>query len=134
MKTLLPARLAAAQGLFQRHFRAAGRMIFTAGVVGWDEHEMLRLATRLPASSRQALRTSLAILAEDGAGPEHIVRMTCYVTDIDANIAPAATRSAPPGKAIMGKQLSGDGAGRGQGAWSSRAAKVEIEATAVVPE
>jgi hypothetical protein len=34
----LPARLAAAEGLFQRHGRA-GRMIFTAGVVGWDEHE-----------------------------------------------------------------------------------------------
>ena len=71
--------------------------------------------TTLHGQFAQALRNTLAILAEDGAGPQHIVRMTCYVTDRARIYASRATRSAPHGKRDHGPELSGDGAGRGQG-------------------
>lgn len=59
---------------------ASGRMVFTAGVVGWNEEEKFA-AKDLAGQFRQALLNTRAILAEGGARPEHIVRMTCYVTD-----------------------------------------------------
>ena len=59
---------------------STGRMIFTAGVVGWDEHEAFPEYT-LHAQFVRALMNTLEILAQDGAGPQHIVRMTVYVTD-----------------------------------------------------
>ena len=55
-------------------------MIFTAGIVGWDEHESFPDYT-LHGQFARALTNTLEILAQDGAGPQHIVRMTCYVTD-----------------------------------------------------
>ena len=55
-------------------------MIFTAGVVGWDEHESFPDHT-LHGQFSRALMNTLEILAQDGAGPQHIVRMTCYVID-----------------------------------------------------
>ena len=58
-----------------------GRMIFTAGVIGWNEREML-VSHRLDQQFAQALRNIVAILAEGGAKPEHIVRLTIYVTSI----------------------------------------------------
>ena len=54
-------------------------MVFTAGVVGWDEKEKF-VARDLAGQFRQVVRNTLAILAEGGAGPEHIVRMTWYIT------------------------------------------------------
>ena len=67
---------------------AQGRTIFTAGIVGWNERE--EFAVDLPGQFRQLLLNILAILAEDGAGSEHIVRMTWYLVSRDdyvANIA-----------------------------------------------
>jgi enamine deaminase RidA (YjgF/YER057c/UK114 family) len=61
---------------------AAGRLVLTAGVIGWDETERIA-APDLPGQLRQVLANTLAILAEAGAGPEHIVRMTWYVVDLD---------------------------------------------------
>ena len=58
---------------------ATGRMVFTAGVVGWDTEERF-VAPDLAGQFRQILVNTLAILAEGRAGPEHIVRMTWYVT------------------------------------------------------
>ncbi len=54
----------------------------------------------------------------DGAGPEHIVRMTCYVTSIDEYLA-SAQRDRRGVARDHGQALSGDGAGRGRAAWSS---------------
>lgn len=59
---------------------ASGRMVFTAGVVGWNEEEQF-VAKDLAGQFRQALLNTRAILAEGGAKPSDIVRMTCYVTD-----------------------------------------------------
>ena len=59
---------------------STGRLVFTAGVVGWDEEQRF-VAADFVGQFRQVLKNTLAILAEDGAGPEHIVRMTWYITD-----------------------------------------------------
>ena len=110
---------------------AAGRLIFTAGIIGWDEREML-VSHRIEEQFGQALRTILAILAEDGAGPEHVVRMTCYVTDRDDYIA-RRDELAPVWKSIMGAHYPAMALVEVKGL-VEKGALVEIEATAVVPE
>jgi len=79
MKILQPPGWPRPKG-YSNGISAKGRMIFTGGIVGWDEHESFPDYS-LHAQFARALRNTLAILAEDGAGPEHIVRMTCYVID-----------------------------------------------------
>jgi enamine deaminase RidA (YjgF/YER057c/UK114 family) len=59
---------------------ATGRMIFVAGQVGWDEQEIFR-TDDLVGQVRQSLSNIVAILAEAGAKPEHIVRMNWYLAD-----------------------------------------------------
>jgi enamine deaminase RidA (YjgF/YER057c/UK114 family) len=61
---------------------AEGRLVVTGGVVGWDEHEQFPVGF-LP-QVRQCLLNIRAILAEAGAGPEHLMRLTWYVTDMAA--------------------------------------------------
>lgn len=68
---------------------ASGRMVFTAGVVGWNEEEIF-VAKDLAGQFRQALLNTRAILEEGGAKPSDIVRMTCYVTDKREYLASAA--------------------------------------------
>lgn len=80
MKTLLPPGWPRPKG-YANGISAKGRVIVTAGVVGWDAEERFE-SEDLVSQFRQVLRNILIILAEDGAGPEHIVRMTWYVTDI----------------------------------------------------
>jgi len=110
---------------------ASGRMIFTAGVVGWDEHEHFP-SHRLVDQFEQVLRNTLAILAEDGAGPEHIVRMTCYITDRDEYLS-QRDELAPVWKAVMGSNYPAMALVEVKALVES-AAVVEIETTAVVPE
>ena len=87
MKSLLPPGWPRPKG-YSNGIAASGRTIYTAGVVGWDEHERFA-ATTFPDQFAQALRNIVAILACDGAGPQHIVRLTCYVTSIEAYLAGA---------------------------------------------
>ena len=58
---------------------AEGRMVFVAGQVGWDVHGVF--PDGFAAQFRQTIANTLAVLAEAGAGPEHIVRMTWFVVD-----------------------------------------------------
>jgi enamine deaminase RidA (YjgF/YER057c/UK114 family) len=110
---------------------ASGRLVFTAGVVGWDEAE--RFATLdLGGQFAQALRNVVAVLAEDGAGPEHVVRMTCYVTSVEEYRASLAEIGAA-WRETMGRHYPAM-AVVGVSALVEPEAKVEIEATAVVPE
>lgn len=60
---------------------AEGRLVVTGGVVGWDVTG--RFADGFVAQVRLALENIVAILAEGGAGPEHLVRLTWYVVDMD---------------------------------------------------
>lgn len=81
-KVLQPAGWPRPKG-YANGIAASGRFVFTAGVVGWNEEEKF-VATDLVGQFRQALLNTRAVLAEGVARPEHIVRMTCYVTDIEA--------------------------------------------------
>ena len=82
MKILQPPGWPRPKG-YSNGISARGRLIVTGGIVGWDESESF-VSDTLAGQFAQALRNIVAILAEDGAGPEQIVRMTCYVTDIEA--------------------------------------------------
>ncbi len=130
MKILQPAGWPRPKG-YSNGISARGRMIFTAGIVGWDEHESFPYYT-LGGQFGQALQNVLAVLAEDGAGPEHLVRMTVYVTDIDAYRANLG-EIGQAWKEIIGRYYPAM-ALVGVTALVEPAALVEIEATAVVEE
>jgi len=72
---------------------AEGRLVVTGGVVGWDAAS--RFADGFVAPVRQAFENIVAILAEGGAGPEHLVRLTWYVVDMDEYVT-NLKRSAKP--------------------------------------
>src|SRR5215469_5976126 len=59
---------------------AAGQVIFVAGQIGWDAQG--RFAEGMAGQVRQALANIVTVLAEAGAGPQHVVRLTWYVTDM----------------------------------------------------
>jgi enamine deaminase RidA (YjgF/YER057c/UK114 family) len=59
---------------------ARGELVFVAGQVGWDETGTFR-AQDFVGQVRQCLENTLAVLSEAGAGPEHVARMTWYITD-----------------------------------------------------
>ncbi|MGL4974709.1 MAG: RidA family protein [Bosea sp. (in: a-proteobacteria)] len=61
---------------------AEGRFVLTGGVVGWDEKE--QFVDGFVPQVAQVLRNIMAILKAGGAGPEHLMRLTWYVTDMDA--------------------------------------------------
>lgn len=108
---------------------AEGRIVVTGGVVGWDTTEAF--PEGLVAQTEQALRNIVAILAEGGAAPRHLVRLTWYVTDIDdylANLKPIGKAY----RAVFGPYYPAMALVQVV-RLVERAAKVEIEATAVVP-
>jgi enamine deaminase RidA (YjgF/YER057c/UK114 family) len=130
MKTLLPPGWPRPKG-YSNGISATGRLIATAGVVGWNEREEFETHD-LAGQFRQVLLNTLAILAEDGAGPEHIVRMTWYVTDIPAYRSSLAEIGAAY-KELIGKNFPAM-AVVGVSALVEPKAKIEIETLAVVPD
>ncbi|HUG46329.1 MAG TPA: RidA family protein [Sphingomicrobium sp.] len=130
MKILQPPGWPRPKG-YSNGISASGRMIFTAGILGWDENESFP-DYRLHGQFALALRNTLAILAEDGAGPEHIVRMTAYVIDRGEYLHERDEIGAA-WKAIMGSHYPAMALVEVKGLVES-AAKVEIETIAVVPE
>ena len=130
MRTLLPPGWPRPSG-FSNGIAAEGRMIFTAGIIGWDEAGRI-VAPDLAGQLRQILLNTLAILAEDGAGPEHVVRMTWYVVDIDEYRLGLAEIGAA-WKEVMGRNFPAM-AVVGVSGLVEPAARLEIEATALVPD
>ena len=130
MKSLQPSGWPRPRG-YANGVSARGRVIFTAGIVGWDEHERFPEHT-LHGQFAQALRNIVAILAEDGAGPQHIARMTCYVID-RAEYLRERDEIGAAWREIIGGHYPAMALVEVKGLVES-AAKVEIEATAVVPE
>ena len=130
MKILQPSGWPRPKG-YSNGISAKGRMIFTGGIVGWDENESFPDYT-LAGQFAQVLRNTLAILAEDGAGPEHIVRMTCYIIDRSEYLRERDEIGAA-WREIMGKNYPAMALVE-VSALVESAAKVEIETTAVVEE
>src|SRR5690606_2225714 len=77
-RVLLPKGWPRPKG-YANGIEAQGRMIFVAGQIGWDTAGVF--AEGFAAQFRQTLDNTFAVLAEAGAGPEHVVRMTWYVVD-----------------------------------------------------
>ena len=108
---------------------ASGRLVFVAGQIGWDATGTF-VSDALAGQVEQALRNVVAVLAEAGAGPEHVVRLTWYVTsrneylemikDVGAAYRSVMGRTFPPMAVVEVSALM------------EAAAKVEIEATAVI--
>ena len=130
MKILQPPGWPRPKG-YSNGVSARGRMIFTAGVVGWDENESFPEYT-LHGQFARALRNTLAILAEDSAGPEHVVRMTVYVTDRHEYLA-SRDEIGAAWRDIMGANYPAMALVEVTGLVEG-AAKVEIETTAVVED
>ena len=110
---------------------ASGRTIYTAGVIGWDEREMI-VSHHHDRQFEQVLKNIVAILAEGGAKPEHVVRMTVYITDRPQYLR-LRDELAPIWKSIMGSHYPAMAIVEVKGL-VNQSALVEIEATAVVPE
>jgi len=130
MKVLLPPGWPRPKG-YSNGISAKGRIIVTAGVVGWDEHESFAEYT-LAGQFAQVLRNTLAILEQDGAGPEHIVRMTAYIID-RGDYLRSRDEIGAAWKEIMGRNYPAMALVEVTGLVES-AALIEIETTAVVPE
>ena len=130
MTPLLPPGWPRPKG-YANGISATGRLIVTAGVVGWDERETI-VSNELAGQFAQVLRNIVAILAEDGARPEHLVRLTCYVTSVDDYLAGLVEIGAS-WKQIIGVHYPAIALVEVVRLVDPRA-KIEIEATAVVPE
>ena len=128
-KTLHPAGWAPAKG-FSNGIVAEGRQVYVAGQVGWNAEQVFE-SDDFVAQTEQALRNIVAVLAEAGAGPEHIVRMTWYVTskreyvDRQREVGQAYRRA-------IGRHFPAMALVQVVALVEDRA-KVEIEATAVIP-
>lgn len=110
---------------------AEGRLVLVAGQIGWDETETFR-SDDFVDQVRQALANTLAVLREGGAGPEHVVRMTWYVTDRREYLARRAEVGAAY-RELIGKTYPAMTMVEVAALIEDRA-KVEIETTAVVPK
>ena len=130
MKILQPAGWPRPKG-YANGISAKGRMIFTAGIIGTNEQDII-MSRQFEGQFEQAMRNIVAILAEDGARPEHIVRLTIYVTDRFQYIS-RRDDITPIWKSIMRSHYPAIALVEVKGLVNS-AALVEIEATAVVPE
>ena len=130
MKDLCPPGWPRPKG-YSNAMAARGRIVMTAGVVGWNERQEFVERT-LAGQFAQTLRNIVAILQCDGAYPKNIARLTCYVTSIDEYLESAKEIGAA-WREIMGRHYPAMALVEVV-RLVEREAKVEIEATAVVPE
>jgi enamine deaminase RidA (YjgF/YER057c/UK114 family) len=121
-----PAPLGYSYGVASR-----GRQVYVAGLVGWDAEGRISAAD-FAGQAKQALQNVVAVLAEAGARPEHITRMTWYVTDKGEYLAAARALGAAY-REIIGRHYPAMAAIEVKGLMDDQA-KVEIEVTAVVPD
>lgn len=129
-RILQPAGWARPKG-YANGVASSGRTIYVAGQIGWDSQQQL-VSDDLVAQVRQALLNIVAILDVDGAKPEHIVRLTWYVTSRADYLAAAALLGAAY-REVMGRHFPAMTAVE-VSALMERGAVIEIEATAVIPD
>ena len=110
---------------------AEGRMVFVAGQIGWDETFKFPDES-LAGQIEQTLKNTLAVLAEAGAGPQHIVRMTWYITS-RTEYFDEIKDIGRIWREVIGKHYPAMAVVQVVALIESRA-KVEIETTAMVPD
>jgi enamine deaminase RidA (YjgF/YER057c/UK114 family) len=109
---------------------AEGRIVFVAGQIGWDETGAFP-ARDLAGQVRRALENVLAVVAQAGGGPEHVARMTWYLVDREDYLASQKAIGAAY-REVMGRHFPAMAVVVVAGLLETDA-KVEIEATAVLP-
>lgn len=129
MRALQPPHWPRPRG-YSNGIEAEGRLVFVAGQIGWNDAGEFE-AKDFAGQFRQTLRNTLAVLKEAGAGPEHIARMTWYVTSRDDYLSSLAELGAA-WKDLMGRNYPAMAVVFVSGLVEAEA-KVEIETTAVVP-
>ena len=110
---------------------ARGRLLFVAGQVGWNEQEQFA-SDDLVEQVRQALKNTLAVLAAGGAQPQHVARMTWYITDKREYLRRAPEIGAVY-RELMGRHYPAMSMVEVAALMEDRA-RVEIETTAVIPD
>ena len=110
---------------------ARGRTIYTGGLVGWDADQQFR-TDDFAGQVRQVLENIVAVLAEGGARPEHLVRLTWYVTDKHEYLG-ALREVGAAYRDVIGRHYPAMALVQVVALVEDRA-KVEIEATAVIPQ
>ncbi|MDQ7956491.1 MAG: RidA family protein [Pseudomonadota bacterium] len=110
---------------------ARGTMIFVGGQIGWNAEQQFE-SDDFIAQTAQALRNIAAVLKEGGAAPEHMVRMTWYVTDRDEYVR-RLSELGPVYREVMGRNFPAMTCVQVAALVETRA-KIEIEVTAVVPD
>ena len=115
---------------YSNGIEAEGRLVFVAGQIGWDEQGVFR-SPDFAAQFRRTLVNTLAVLKEAGGGPEHIVRMTWFVTSRDEYMASLA-QLGEAWKELMGRNYPTMAVIVVSGL-VEKEAKIEIETTAVIP-
>ena len=130
MQTLLPPGWPRPRG-YANGVSARGRMIFVAGMIGWDAQGVFH-TDDMAEQVRQALQNVVEVLAAGGGKPEHIVRMTWYVTNKQEYVA-AYPEIGKAFRELIGSFNAAMTAVELNALVEDRA-KVEIEVTAVVPD
>ncbi|HMS27588.1 MAG TPA: RidA family protein [Burkholderiaceae bacterium] len=110
---------------------ARGTLVFVGGQIGWNAQQQFE-SDDFILQTAQTLRNIVAVLQEANAGPEHMVRMTWYVTDrVEYN-----SRLSELGKVyreVMGRNFPAMACLEVSGLMEAQA-KIEIEVTAVIPD
>jgi enamine deaminase RidA (YjgF/YER057c/UK114 family) len=128
MRTLQPPGWARPKG-YANGIEAEGRFVFVAGQIGWSEQGKFGAVT-FAGQFRQVLLNTLSVLKEAAAGPEHIVRMTWFITSREEYMASLADLGAI-WKELMGRTYPTMSVVIVAGLIEPEA-KIEIETTAVV--
>ena len=129
-RTLQPAAWTPPRG-YANGVAARGTQVFVAGQIGWNAEGRFD-SDDFAAQARQALANVCAVLAEAGAGPQHLVRLTWYVTDKREYLA-AGRAVGAAFRELVGHYAIAMSAVEVKALIEDRA-KVEIEATAVIPD
>jgi enamine deaminase RidA (YjgF/YER057c/UK114 family) len=127
---LQPEGWAAPRG-YANGIAARGRQVYVAGQVGWDAQGRFTSDSFIE-QVRQALRNVVAVLAAAGGRPEHLVRLTWYVTSRDEYLA-SLPELGRVYREVLGRNYPAMAAVQVVALMEARA-KVEIEATAVIPD
>lgn len=130
MDVLQPAHWARPRG-YANGVAVRGKTVFVAGMIGWDAQGRFH-SDDFADQVRQALTNVVEVLREAGAEPRHIVRMTWYVTDKREYLAAGKAVGAAY-RDVIGSYDAAMTAVEVSALMEDRA-KVEIEATAVVPD
>lgn len=129
-RVLQPAGWASPKG-YSNGVEARGRTVAIGGQIGWDGQGRFHTSD-FTGQARQALQNVLAVLAEAGGRPEHLIRMTWYVVDKREYVAAYPTLGRAY-REVMGRNFPAMTAVQVAGLIED-AARVEIEATAVIPD